>query len=81
MSANADMWAMSPPCQPFTRNNTSNSRDNNDNRSRGFVHLISLLKQLKIPPQFIILEVSSYITVNSYNCLSLTNNNCNIIYT
>ena len=53
------MWLMSPPCQPFTRNNTTNSRDTNDPRSKAFIHLTDLLSQLRIPPQYIALEVLS----------------------
>lgn len=54
----AEMWCMSPPCQPYTRNNTSAKRDTNDQRSNAFLHLIQLLKEVYHRPQFILLEVS-----------------------
>jgi len=58
---NADIWAMSPPCQPHTRqrkddtndnNNDSKSKNNkskkdvNDPRSSSFQHLLTLLQQM-----------------------------------
>lgn len=55
-SLNSNCWCMSPPCQPFTRNNTSDFRDNNDNRSDALIYLLSILDQLSIPPHFIFLE-------------------------
>ena len=53
----ADMWCMSPPCQPYTRSNTSAKRDCNDQRSNAFLHLIHLLKDVVFKPRFILLEV------------------------
>lgn len=48
---------MSPPCQPFTRNNTTESRDNVDNRSKGLLHLIEVISVMYNPPQYVLLEV------------------------
>ncbi len=53
---NADIWVMSPPCQPFTRNNETENRDNKDPRSRSFLHLIEQLQNLENPPKYIALE-------------------------
>ena len=53
---NANCWCMSPPCQPFTRNNTTSVRDDNDNRTDALLHLLSILQQLSSPPQYICLE-------------------------
>ena len=53
---NVNCWCMSPPCQPFTRNNTTSVRDNNDNRTDALLHLLSILQQLSSPPQYICLE-------------------------
>ncbi|RYH15274.1 hypothetical protein EON65_31990 [archaeon] len=52
----ADIWMMSPPCQPHTRNNTTSKRDDTDPRSASFSNLINQLDRVKHPPQFIILE-------------------------
>lgn len=48
---------MSPPCQPFTRNNATDSRDMNDPRAKAFTHLIEILPKLLHPPNYIALEV------------------------
>jgi tRNA (cytosine38-C5)-methyltransferase len=52
----AKVWLMSPPCQPFTRNNQTDCRDDKDSRSEPFLHLIELLPQLSNPPLYIALE-------------------------
>ena len=41
----ADLWWMSPPCQPYTRR--GKGRDLDDPRSRGFLHLLELIDQLR----------------------------------
>ena len=35
------VWLLSPPCQPFTR--SGKGRDDQDNRTKGFLHLIQNL--------------------------------------
>jgi len=62
---NAEMWVMSPPCQPHTRNNTTATRDDNDPRSNAFLKLMGLLQEMAPPPRYIALEVSIDV------CLSL----------
>ena len=52
----AQMWLMSPPCQPYTRNNTS-VRDLDDPRSRPLLYLLNLLVKVPHPPSYIFLEV------------------------
>lgn len=52
----AKIWMMSPPCQPFTRNNTTDSRDVNDNRSEPFLHLVDILSKMQNPPVYLALE-------------------------
>ena len=53
----ADIWAMSPPCQPYTRNNAL-QKDDSDPRSKSFLHLCNLLTQLDFNdrPKIIFLE-------------------------
>lgn len=48
------MWLLSPPCQPHTRQGMK--RDCEDTRSDGLLHLISLLKNIKRTPDYILLE-------------------------
>ena len=43
----ADLWWMSPPCQPYTRR--GKGRDLEDPRSRGFLHLLELIERLRPP--------------------------------
>jgi tRNA (cytosine38-C5)-methyltransferase len=51
----ADVWLMSPPCQPFTRQGKQD--DLNDRRTDGFVYLMkTILSQLKSKPKYILLE-------------------------
>ena len=49
-SLQANMWVLSPPCQPFTRNNQTDHRDEKDPRSRSFKHLMTVLEKLKSRP-------------------------------
>jgi site-specific DNA-cytosine methylase len=51
-SFEADIWWMSPPCQPYTRRGSR--RDLEDPRSRGLKHLMSLLKHVR--PEWLLLE-------------------------
>mmetsp|Transcript_23947 Transcript_23947/g.36467 ORF Transcript_23947/g.36467 Transcript_23947/m.36467 type:complete len:426 (+) Transcript_23947:46-1323(+) len=56
MDGVADIWTMSPPCQPFTRTWNAKQRDSDDERCKGFKAIISLLKAIKDKPRFIMLE-------------------------
>lgn len=49
-----DAWLLSPPCQPFTRGGLQ--RDHLDPRSVGLLHLINVLRDIKVPPTFVFLE-------------------------
>jgi site-specific DNA-cytosine methylase len=55
-SYRADMWVMSPPCQPFTRSNQTVVRDANDPRSNAFQYILKFLKESTAPPRYISLE-------------------------
>lgn len=48
----ADLWWMSPPCQPFTRR--GNGRDDEDTRSRGFLTLLERIAEVR--PRALALE-------------------------
>lgn len=68
----ADIWAMSPPCQPHTRNNVHN-KDMNDPRSKSFLHLCSLIETLPLEnlPFMIVLEnVVGFESSQSFNIWS-----------
>lgn len=53
-SIRAQVWMMSPPCQPFTR--AGKCRDDQDERAKPLIRLIEVLTRLKFPPEFILLE-------------------------
>ncbi|KAM3571028.1 hypothetical protein VYU27_006914 [Nannochloropsis oceanica] len=50
------LWMLSPPCQPYTRNNKTEKRDKADSRSASFLHLCALLQSMASPPGYIALE-------------------------
>ncbi|KAN0024790.1 hypothetical protein ACTFIV_009199 [Dictyostelium citrinum] len=50
----ANAWLMSPPCQPFTR--LGLQKDDQDNRTNSFFHLLDVLTKLKVPPTYILIE-------------------------
>jgi len=52
----ADIWTMSPPCQPFTETRNANRLDDRDNRTKGFFHLMFLLISMRQRPKYIVLE-------------------------
>ena len=49
-----DMFVMSPPCQPFTRQ--GHRADDKDNRTSSFIHLLDILSQLSHKPSHIVIE-------------------------
>eukprot|EP00755_Sulcionema_specki_P038492 Sspe_Gene.110995::Locus_92162_Transcript_1_1_Confidence_1.000_Length_1158::g.110995::m.110995/K15336/TRDMT1, DNMT2; tRNA (cytosine38-C5)-methyltransferase len=52
----ADLWLLSPPCQPFTKTTNANRKDSADNRCAGFLFLADMLKRLTRPPRWIFCE-------------------------
>lgn len=52
----ADIWTMSPPCQPYTTTRGAYRRDHLDQRSRGLCHMIHVLLSMTRPPRWIFLE-------------------------
>eukprot|EP01125_Pyxidicula_operculata_P019108 TRINITY_DN689_c7_g1_i1.p1 TRINITY_DN689_c7_g1~~TRINITY_DN689_c7_g1_i1.p1 ORF type:complete len:387 (-),score=85.16 TRINITY_DN689_c7_g1_i1:2-1138(-) len=53
---NANMWLMSPPCQPYTQQKTAKQLDTKDPRAKSFLHLLNLLSVLENKPKYILLE-------------------------
>ena len=49
-----DIFHISPPCQPFTRQGLR--RDQEDHRTDSFFHLMSLIPKLSCPPNYILME-------------------------
>lgn len=54
----ADIWTMSPPCQPHTRQHENQSNDIEDTRSTSFLNLCHLLCHMDVKklPKLILLE-------------------------
>lgn len=50
----SDIWLLSPPCQPYTRQ--GKQKDIEDPRAESFLHLISLLPKLSSPPRMVLIE-------------------------
>ncbi|KAJ3328250.1 C-5 cytosine-specific DNA methylase [Blyttiomyces sp. JEL0837] len=49
-----DLWLLSPPCQPVTAG--GKGLDDKDDRSKGLLHLIEMIKLLETPPRMVFLE-------------------------
>ncbi|CAE7357053.1 TRDMT1 [Symbiodinium microadriaticum] len=65
----ADLWILSPPCQPYTR--LGRRGDLGDRRAQPLRHLASLLSQLEEPPQAILLEnVVGFETSESFKMIT-----------
>eukprot|EP00980_Cylindrotheca_fusiformis_P030862 scaffold25535_cov117-Cylindrotheca_fusiformis.AAC.5 len=56
LDGKADLWTMSPPCQPFTTTMGSKSLDSEDKRCNGLKAIISLLNTIQEKPKHILLE-------------------------
>ncbi|KNC82444.1 hypothetical protein SARC_05276 [Sphaeroforma arctica JP610] len=50
----ADVWLMSPPCQPYTRQ--GKQMGSKDMRAQSFIHLVDLLGNLDTPPSYLLME-------------------------
>ena len=69
LDGKADLWAMSPPCQPHTRqraNLEDQAVDDADPRAKSFLHLTAMLRDLTEPPRVIVLE--NVVGFESSNC-------------
>ena len=52
----ADLWTLSPPCQPFTNTRLAKRLDSDDPRCRGLKALVGLLEGIRRKPTWILLE-------------------------
>jgi tRNA (cytosine38-C5)-methyltransferase len=52
----ADVWTLSPPCQPYTTTRDARQRDASDSRAAPLQHLMSLLESMHQRPRWIVLE-------------------------
>jgi len=52
----ADVWMMSPPCQPYTRQKEALQKGSADPRAKSFLHLLTIFPHLKHQPTHIIIE-------------------------
>ena len=52
----ADIWTMSPPCQPFTTTRGAQSLGTLDTRNKGLFFLLQTLLELELKPRWILLE-------------------------
>ncbi|KAJ2537669.1 hypothetical protein EV175_006653 [Coemansia sp. RSA 1933] len=50
----SDLWTMSPPCQPYTRQGLQKGSD--DPRAKSFIFIVDLLGRLQNKPRMILLE-------------------------
>lgn len=67
---NATIWAMSPPCQPHTRQHSNQAEDLNDPRSSSFLHLVKLIKLMKkecLPPLIFLENVVGFESSSSFD--------------
>jgi tRNA (cytosine38-C5)-methyltransferase len=51
---NSNLWLMSPPCQPFTRQGSQ--RDKADARAESFLRMLDLLPSLRNKPSHLLVE-------------------------
>ena len=63
----ADLWVLSPPCQPFTRGGSAKVRDDGDNRSAALLRLLQVLGEMDAPPAYWLMEnVAGFCGTNSW---------------
>ncbi|ORX44412.1 hypothetical protein DM01DRAFT_1312425 [Hesseltinella vesiculosa] len=64
----ADVWTLSPPCQPYTR--TGMQRASHDPRSKSFIYLLHVLDVMNHRPTYILVEnVKGFETSDSRDML------------
>lgn len=71
----ADLWLLTPPCQPHTRTPNARRRDTSDPRAASLLHLLSpsVFPAMKRPPSLLILEnVPGFVGSDSHGILRST---------
>jgi len=53
-SFGADVWTMSPPCQPYTRQ--GKQEESRDARAQSFLNLLHILTHMTTPPRYLFVE-------------------------
>jgi len=56
LDGKADVWTMSPPCQPFTTTKDAQRKDTQDKRNAGFCHLMKMIELMETKPKYIFFE-------------------------
>ncbi|PKC04672.1 S-adenosyl-L-methionine-dependent methyltransferase [Rhizophagus irregularis] len=75
-SFNANIWLMSPPCQPYTRMGLH--QGSSDPRAKSFLYLIDMLSKMSFPPTYILIEnVKGFEESDTRNTLVTQLKNCN----
>lgn len=74
LDGKADLWTMSPPCQPFTSTRLAKQLDSDDKRCNGLKGIISILNNIQKKPKWILLEnvkgfIGSKMLQEWYHCL------------
>ncbi|XP_078613440.1 tRNA (cytosine(38)-C(5))-methyltransferase-like [Branchiostoma floridae x Branchiostoma japonicum] len=78
-SWNADVFMMSPPCQPFTR--VGLKGDTADPRTKSFLYILDILRRMAEPPNHILLEnVKGFETSETRSNLVATLDECGYCY-
>ncbi|ORY06287.1 S-adenosyl-L-methionine-dependent methyltransferase [Basidiobolus meristosporus CBS 931.73] len=76
---NANVYLMSPPCQPYTRTGLQNG--SNDPRAKSFLFLIEMFGKMKNPPEYILVEnVKGFETSDTRQLLVDQLAKCNYTY-
>eukprot|EP00730_Choanoeca_flexa_P004572 TRINITY_DN11736_c0_g2_i1.p1 TRINITY_DN11736_c0_g2~~TRINITY_DN11736_c0_g2_i1.p1 ORF type:complete len:357 (+),score=52.64 TRINITY_DN11736_c0_g2_i1:35-1105(+) len=62
----ANMWLLSPPCQPYTK--IGNQRDSDDPRAKSFLHLCDMIATMtKLPTYLFVENVAEFHGSNSHH--------------
>ena len=79
-----DLWTMSPPCQPFTNTRFAKQADLDDPRTKGFLALLKLLRDLESsqrPTYFFLENVQGFAKSRARICLLETLADCGYQWT